>query len=283
MELNVDAHLYCMGTFAERYVPNGYRDALCLEERLGIMAGAEGLTGLNIFYPLKELPSDPVKLKEKLDGYGLRVSNVGVENFGDRRWMSGAFSTNDAAVRKETVRYAKAAIDLAAETDADSVLLWPAHDGFDYPFQINYADSWKHMVDTFREIGEYNPRVKLAIEAQKSDPRQRSLVSDTGKLMMLLQELDMPHYGGALDIGHVLQAQENLSEALAVMNAKNKLMQIHLNENYRTGDPDMLFGTVHFWEVLEFFYNLIQTDYKGWVSLDIIVARDNRRVSMEAG
>jgi len=35
----------------------------------------------------------------------------------------------------------KDAIDLSKEIGADSILLWPAHDGFDYPFrQITERD-----------------------------------------------------------------------------------------------------------------------------------------------
>jgi len=271
-----------MGTFAERYVPDGYLDVLPVERQLEILAGIDGITGLNIFYPLAGLPTDPVKLTEKLSQYGLRVSNVAVDNFGVSRWKNGGFCDTDPAVRKETIKYAKASIDLAAATNADSLLLWPAHDGFDYPFQVNYAQAWYYMVDTMREIAAYNSKVKVAIEAKIKDPRQKMLVSNTGKLMMLLNEIGADHFGGALDVGHLLQAQENISEALTVMNAKGKLTQIHLNDNYRDADPDMIFGTINFWEVIEFFYYLLQTDYEGWLSIDIIGPRDDRVMSLKA-
>ena len=36
MELKVDAHLWCLGTYAERYVPGGYFDDMSLEEKLDL-------------------------------------------------------------------------------------------------------------------------------------------------------------------------------------------------------------------------------------------------------
>ena len=45
-----------------------------------------------------------------------------------------------------------------------SVLLWPAHDGMDYPFSVDYRATWERMVDHFIEIAEYAGDMKLAIE-----------------------------------------------------------------------------------------------------------------------
>ena len=55
MDLHVDAHLWCLGTYAERYVPGGYFDPMSVEEQLQRMAGIEGLEGLFVFYPTAPL------------------------------------------------------------------------------------------------------------------------------------------------------------------------------------------------------------------------------------
>lgn len=54
-----------------------------------------------------------------------------------------------------------------------------------------------------------------------------------------------------------------------------------MNENYKDADPDLIFGTINFWEILEFFYYLNKTDFEGWSSIDIITARDERAKSLE--
>jgi len=280
MKLNVDAHLWCLGSYAERYVPGGYYDDMDVDKKLEIMSKIEGLTGLFVFYPTAPLPSDPDKLVKKLDNFGLKVSNIAVEGWGDRKWKHGAYSTTETNIRKEAVKLFKEGIDFAKAVDADSILLWPAHDGFDYPFQANYRDGWKNMVETIREIGEYDTSVKIALEAKSKDPRQKQYVSNTGKALALINDVGLDNIGAALDVGHALMAQENLAESLMLLDAHDRMVQIHLNENYKDSDPDMIFGTVNFWELLEFFYYLNKTGFKGWSSVDIIAGRDDREKSL---
>lgn len=283
MKLNVDAHLWCLGTYEERYVPGGYFKEMTTDQQLEIISKIEGLDGLFVFYPLAPLPDDPGRLVKKLDSFGLKVSNLAVECWSDRKWKYGAFSTNEAAIKKEVIKMFKDAIDFSKEIGADSVLLWPAHDGFDYPFQTDYKDAWKNMVETVGQICAYDPKVKIALEAKSKDPRQRQYISNTGKAMALINDVGAPNLGAAIDVGHSLMAQENLSESLALLDLHDRLYQIHLNENYKDSDPDMIFGTINFWEILEFFYFLSKTDFKGWSSIDIIAPRDDRAKSLALG
>ena len=283
MELNVDAHLWCLGTYAERYVPGGYFDPMSLDEQLQIMSGIEGLNGLFVFYPTAPLPSDPDKLVKKLAGYNLKVSNICAEVWSDRKWKYGAFSTFEKNIRTEAIAKTKESIDFGKAIGADSVLVWPAHDGFDYPFQTDYRDGWKYLIESLQEIGEYDKTVKIAVEYKSKDPRQKQYVSDVGKVMTLINDVGLDNVGGVIDVGHALMAQESLAESLMVLDMHNKLYQIHLNENYKDADPDMIFGSINFWEILEFFYYLNQTDFKGWSSIDVIAARDDRKKALQVG
>lgn len=283
MKLNVDAHLWCLGTYVERYVPGGYLDEINVDEQLEIMSKIEGLTGLFVFFPTAPLPSDPEKLVKKLSNYNLKVSNVAVEEWGDRKWKYGAYSTTEDNIRKEAVKLFKEGIDFAKAVGADSILLWPAHDGFDYPFQADYRNGWGNIVETIREIGEYDRSMKIAVEYKSKDPRQKQYISNVGKDMMLLNDVGLSNVGGVIDVGHAFMAQESLAESLVILDSHDKLFQIHLNENYKDADPDMIFGTINFWEILEFFYYLNKTDFEGWSSIDIIVPRDDRAKSLALG
>jgi xylose isomerase len=276
MKLNVDAHIWCLGSFSERYVPGGYYDDMEIDKKLEIMSKIEGFTGLTTFYPSAPLPADPDKYVQKLADYGLKPSFVLPECFTDRKWKFGAFSTTEKHIRQEVINLFKEGIAFAKAINAQSVLLWPGHDGFDYPFQANYADGWKYLVETVQEIGEYDPSVKIAIEYKCKDPRQKQYVRDVGTLMMLLNDVGLDNVGGVIDTGHSLMAGENLAEALTILDSHNKLFQIHLNDNYKDADPDMILGAINFWEVLEFFYYLNKTDYEGWAAVDIIAGRDDR-------
>jgi len=283
MKLNVDAHLWCLGTYAERYVPGGYFDEMTVEQQLDAISKIKGITGLFTFYPVAPLPNDPDKLVRKIGDYGLKVSNMAVECFGDRKWKHGSFCSSDAKIRKEAVKIFKEAIDFGKAVKAGSVLLWPAHDGYDYVFQVNYIEGWKYMVETVREIGEYAGDMKIAIEAKIKDPRQKQYISDTGKAMAFINEVGLANVGCALDIGHALAAAEGIGESVALLDYWGKLYQIHINENYKDADPDMIFGTVNFWEILEFYYYLNKTKYNGWCAIDIIAPRDDRVKSLALG
>ncbi len=283
MKLNIDAHLWCLGTYGERYVPGGYYEELTAEQQLEIMSKIKGLTGLFTFYPTAPLPNDPDKLVKKVESYGLKVSNIAVECWGDRKWKHGSFCTNDAKIRKETVKLFKDAIDFAKAVKADSVLLWPAHDGYDYTFQVNYVEGWKYLIETVREIGEYAKDMKIAVEAKSKDPRQKQYISDTGKAMAFVRDVNLKNVGCALDIGHALMAGEGIAESAALLDYWGKLNQIHINENYKDADPDMIFGTINFWEIIEFYYYLNKTNYEGWCAIDIIAPRDDRAKSLALG
>lgn len=280
MKLKIDAHLWCLGSYAERYVPGGYFDDMELEKKLEIFAKIEGLDGIVVFLPSDPLPSDPGKLLKMLADYNLSVSVIEPEIWADRKWRDGAFSTNDSSIRKQAVKVMQDGMDLAKELNADSVLLWPAHDGFDYPFQGNYLDGWDTMVETVREICQYDSNVKIALEAKAKDPRQKQYISNTGKAMTFISDVGCENLGCAIDVGHALMADENLAESLALIDSHDKLYQIHLNDNYKDADPDMVIGTINFWEILEFYYYLNKTDYDSWQTIDIIAGRDDREKTL---
>src|SRR5450830_1585717 len=125
------------------------------------MAEIDGLEGLAVWYPGHPYIEDPAKLKKILSGYGLRVSDIGPDIWSDPKFRYGSISSSDKNIRREAIEITKRNIDLAVELDAYSLLLWPAHDGFDYVFQTNYSKAWDYMLESLNELGSYNPEVKI--------------------------------------------------------------------------------------------------------------------------
>ena len=91
--------------------------------------------------------------------------------------------------------------------------------------------------------------------------------------LLLLQGLD--NVGVLLDVGHSLAAGENFAEAAAFLSSFGRLDYLHLNDNYRSWDDDMMFGSVHLVESLELIYWLRRLNYKGWLTLDIFPYRED--------
>ena len=143
MKLKIDTHYECLGTYGERYVPGGYHEPLEPDKQLEIISKIKDITGIFTSYPPKFLPQDPEKLLKKLADYGLEVSNViSIPLWDNKTWKHGAYSTSEIDVRNKAISLFKECIDFAKVVKAHSVLLWPAHDGFDYPFQANYYKAY---------------------------------------------------------------------------------------------------------------------------------------------
>jgi len=267
-------------TYAERYVPSGYHSEIGLEDRFDIMSKIEGLHGQGITWPSDPLPDDPDKLVTLFAEHNLKTGDLSVINYDNRKWKHGALCTNEKKIRDENIKLCKEAVDFAAEIPGTNVMIWPAHDGFDYPFQTDYSKGWNNMVDSFREICSHNQNVTICVEYKQKDPRQRFYVGNIGKMVAMFSDVGMDNFKGVIDTGHALQCQESLAEDFVFLWEREKLGIIHVNDNYRDADPDLIVGTVAFWDNLEFFYYLNKSDYAGTIEIDYQNPREDRTKSL---
>ncbi len=280
LQAKIMADAVVFDTYAERYVPSGYHGEIGLEERFKIMSEIDGLQGQGITWPSDPLPSDPRECVKLFEKYGLSPGDLSVINYDDRKWKHGALCTNEKNIRQENIGLCREAVDYAAEIPGTNVMIWPAHDGFDYPFQVDYMEGWKYMVESLQEICAYNPKVTICIEYKAKDPRQRFYIGNVGKMMALFHDVGMENLKGVIDTGHALQAQESLAESLVFLDDHKRLGIVHVNDNYRDADPDLIFGTIAFYDNLEFFYYLNRSGYDGTIEIDYQNPRDDRRKSL---
>ncbi|MCL5770931.1 MAG: sugar phosphate isomerase/epimerase [Actinobacteria bacterium] len=275
LKLKINASLAIFGTFSERYVPEGYFEQMDMEKILETISQIKDVSGMGVWYPGHPLIEEPQKLKKKFSDYGLKAACIGPDLYSDRKWKHGALSTHEKNIRKEAIKIVKRTIDIAVELDAYSVSVWPAHDGFDYVFESNYISSYGYLMESLEEVACYNPRVKIAIEYKQKDPRAKSYIEDVGKLLYILKSLKSENIGGAFDLGHSLFAQERPAESVALLGKLNKLYEVHLNDNYKDADPDLVFGSINFWETLEMFYWLAKFKFSGWLNIDTSSPRND--------
>lgn len=281
MKMRLMADAVVFDTYAERYVPSGYHGPMGLEQSFEIMSKIEGLHGMGITWPSDPLPSNPDRLIKLFENYNLKSGDCTVINYDDKKWKHGALVTTEKNIRKDNIKLCKEAVDFAAQIPGTKVMVWPAHDGFDYVFQTNYSVAWKNMVESFQEICSHNPNVTICIEYKAGDPRQRFYVGNLGKMMALFNDVGMDNFKGVIDTGHALQCHESLAEDVVFLSEHDKLGIVHLNDNYRDADPDLIFGTIAFWDNLEFFYYLLQTDYDGTIEIDYQNPREDREKSLK--
>ena len=281
MNLKLSSSIESMGISSERDVPGGYHDEMRVDERLEVLSKINGISGLLTFYPIYGLPSDPDNFSKKIANYNLKPAQLYVDINRERKWRNGALSTTETKVRKEAIKVVKDAVDFAKAVNADSVLLWPGMDGIDYPFMTDPGIEWENLIESVREIGEYDKSVKIAVEPKQDAPRQRMYLSNIGKLMMLLNEIDLENVGGVMDSGHVNISQGQMAESLSILSLHKKLFAIHLDDNYKNADPDLITGSINFWEFLELFYYLNKVEFDGYCDLYIESPRDDRIESLK--
>jgi len=214
-------------------------------------------------------------MKEKLKKYGLKLCTLEIGIYGKREWKLGSFTSPFPSERKKAIETVRRGIEVARILDTDEVLLWFGQDGFDYPFQVDYRNSWDYLIKGIKEIAQSDKKIKICIEYKLKEPRLRCHISTVGMVLYLIEKINLPNVGGVVDLGHSLLAQENPGEAISLLAREKKLFQIHINDNYCDWDSDLLVGSINLWTTLEFFYWLKKVNYDGWYIIDFYPYRED--------
>jgi xylose isomerase len=242
-----------------------------LEEKFERTAHVELCGAVELLYPA-EL-GDVAKAKELLDRHNLKVSSVNVNIKADEIFHRGALTSCDPAVRAKAVAYIKAGMDLAPELGTDIVTCCPLGDGTEYAFQMDYIDSWGWFVDGIREAAKHRSDVKLSLEYKKSETRAHCVMPSATSALHAAQQTGLDNVGVTVDIGHALYVAEIPSLSLAQCAAANRLFLIHINDNYRDWDWDLVPGSVNWWDWVECMLYIDKIGYDGWLVSDVMSSR----------
>lgn len=262
----------------DRFVVKGYREGLSADRMIDAFAQIKGITGVATFTVQGQ---ELEKFKKKIRQHDLLVGTVCPDTYLLAEQKTGTFTSRDPLIRKKYIQAVKDAMDCCAELGGYDVLLWMAHDGYDYPFEDDYTLKWNWMLEALAEVAEYRSDVRLAIEYKTKEPRTHQHINTVGTAVAICEKIGKPNLGVVVDLGHSLFAGENPAESVEFAFKFNRLFDIHLNDNYRSWDDDLLMGSVHFWETLEFFYALERIGYNEWYDIDIWPSRVNGVEALE--
>lgn len=260
---------------ADRFLGTGYRDPLPLEKQIAAMAAVEGMRGVALDYPAQFTDDQVPQVRELYRSHGFELPTLEIGLYAHRDFRLGSLASTDPGVRRKAMEVSRRALDLAAEMGAADVLLWPGQDGYDYPFQVDYSDTWRLLFDGIAEVAAHRPDVRIAIEYKPKEPRANCYIRNAGILLWMLRRIAMPNVGATIDFGHALVAGENAAEAAALLADEGKLFQVHLNDNYRDWDHDLIVGSVNWLETLEFLYYVVRSGYDGWYLMDVFPYRED--------
>ena len=260
--------IWAFGGMATRFNPGGYKPELAgISTVTKVRTAVEGLGDLmddyEFHYPW-ELSADNLdEVREALDGHGIYCVASGLHL--DPRFGKGAFCSPDDALRKDALRLTREAIDLSAETGAH-LIIWPGIEGYNYPFQTPYAESWARFIDGIGESAAYakDKGVTVFLEHKNSEPAMKILMRNVGMTLHVIHTLrtrGIDNVSVNMDWQHLIMNGENLAEYAALLAADGLLGHQHANSGWGTFDDDNMVGATAFMETLELAVELRRAGY----------------------
>lgn len=269
-----------LGSCNDRYC-SAYGRPFSIQEKFERARSISLLTAVDVVLT-PEFINKKDLVRECMARTGLKVASVAVDTFADPVFQNGSFSSVDPKVRALAIERAKDAIDFAESIDCRVVTTWPGQDGYDYLFQSDYIKQRTLFQDAMKEICDYNPNMTITMEYKIKEPRTHCFISTVGSALMMCADSGKENLGIALDYGHAALGYETPAEAVAMCKMYgDRLKHIHINDNYRLWDDDMIVGSVHTLEFIEFIYWLRRTGYQGYMTLDQFPYREDGKEAVE--
>ncbi|MFK4267078.1 sugar phosphate isomerase/epimerase family protein [Streptomyces milbemycinicus] len=265
--------MWTFGRIIDRYATDGYGPTVSTLRTIELASASGELTGLDLNYPFDEgVAVDDVK--KSLEEHRLSAVNITPVIY-DRGFRSGSFTAADPAARARALDLAHESVEVARQLGARYVKFWPGQDGYDYPFQVDYATLRRHAVEGIRDVARNFPEVTFAIEYKLKEPRNRLFWSTAAASLLAIEQMGVDNVGLVVDFGHSLFAKENPAEALTLAHSMGRLVDIELDDNYREWDDDLTAGALHLVETLEFMHVIREIGWEKPLKLDLFPYRED--------
>ena len=261
--------LSLLGSVGDRFAR--YGEARNLAECFELASQVEGLDGVELVYPFEF--QDVEEVRRLLQAHNLSCSAVNVNVKAEPKFHRGSFTSIDPEIRAEAVRYLKTGMDIAASLGCYLVTICPLADGHDYPFEVDYGQAWRWLREGMAEAMAHRSDVKVSLEYKRSETRTHCILNSAATTLHLCNQVGSPNLGVTIDLGHSLYVAETPAQIVAQLADADRLFLVHVNDNYREFDWDMIPGTVNFWDWLETFLYLDEVGYDGWFTSDVTPAR----------
>jgi xylose isomerase len=260
--------IWAFGGMATRFNPGGYKPELSGTSTVErVRTAVEGLGDLiddyEFHYPQELSHENLEAVRDALDGHGIYCIASGLHL--DPRFGKGGFCSPDDATRAEALRLTREAIDLAADVSAQ-MIIWPGIEGYNYPFQTPYAESWARFVDGVADASSYAAErgVTVFLEHKNSEPAMKILMRNIGMTLHVIHTLRVRGISNVkvnMDWQHLIMNGENLAEYAALLAAEGLLGHQHANSGWGTFDDDNMVGATAFMETLELAVELRRAGY----------------------
>jgi xylose isomerase len=260
--------IWAFGPMVTRFVPGGYQPEHANEPTaVKVRRAVEGLGDLmddyEFHYP-NELSHDNLDdVRAALDGHGIYTVCAGLHL--DPRFGKGGLTALDDSVRAEALRLNREAAELACEVGAH-MIIWPGGEGYNYPFQVPYAEVWSRLIDGIADCAEVLAKGNrlLFLEHKNSEPAMKIHMGNVGMTLHVIHKLrarGIDNVKVNMDWQHLIMNGENLGEYVGLLAAEGLLGHQHANSGWGTFDDDNMVGATAFMETLEVALELRRAGY----------------------
>jgi xylose isomerase len=259
--------IWALGPMITRFVPGGYqpeRSEPIAEKVHRAVSGLGDLMDDYEFHYPGELNRDNLdEVRAALAGHGIYALAGGLHV--DPRFAKGGLTALDDTVRAQALGILLEAADLAGDIGAH-MIVWPGGEGYNYPFQVPYAESWARLIDGLAEVAErlaQHGRL-LFLEHKNSEPAMKIHMSNIGMTLFVIHKLrdrGIDNVKVNMDWQHLIMNGEHLPEYAALLAAEGLLGHQHANSGWGTFDDDNMVGATAFMETLELALELRRANY----------------------
>jgi xylose isomerase len=260
--------IWAFGPMVTRFVPGGYQPGWAGEEiAVKVRRAVEGLgdliDGYEFHHP-QELSRENVdEVRQALGEHDIYAVATGLHL--DPRFGRGGLISPDPGTRAEAVARTVDAADFAGSIGAHFII-WPGIEGYNYPFQTPYPESWAWLIEGVGRAAEAAGRhgVKVFLEHKNSEPAMKILMRNIGMTLHVIHKLRAQGIDNVqvnMDWQHLIMNGENLAEYAALLAAEGLLGHQHANSGWGTFDDDNMVGATAFMETLELAIELRRAGY----------------------
>jgi len=260
--------IWALGPMVTRFVPGGYQPEHAGEPTATkVERAVDGLGELmddyEFHYPNELSHENLDEVRAALDGHGIYTICSGLHL--DPRFGKGGLTSLDDGVRGEALRLNREAAELAAEVGAHMVV-WPGGEGYNYPFQVPYAEVWARLIDGIADVAQVlaDRGRLLFLEHKNSEPAMKIHMGNIGMTLHVIHTLrtrGITNVKVNMDWQHLIMNGEHLPEYAALLAAEGLLGHQHANSGWGTFDDDNMVGATAFMETLELALELRRAGY----------------------
>lgn len=262
--------IWAFGPMITRFVPGGYQpehdyaiEPVAEKVHRAVSGLGELIDGYEFHYPAELSPANLDEVRAALDGHDVYCIAGGLHL--DPRFGHGGLVNPDPRLRAEARRIVTDAAEFAGSLGAN-MIIWPGGEGYNYPFQAPYVQSWGWLIEGIGEAAEVCARhdVKLFLEHKNSEPAMKILMRNIGMCLYVIGKLAAQGIDNVqvnMDWQHLIMNGEHLPEYAALLASDGLLGHLHANSGWGTFDDDNMVGATAFMETLELALELRRCGY----------------------